>query len=95
MSSGLPVVATRLSGIPELVIHDETGLLVAPESPGDLAAAIMRIADDPELARRLASAARERVSQQFDLATESGRLAALFGASIAARAARPPEQVSQ
>jgi colanic acid/amylovoran biosynthesis glycosyltransferase len=85
MASGLAVVATRLSGIPELVIHEETGLLVTPESPDELAAAICRLVRDPELATRLAHAARERVRRHFNLGTESDRLATLFATAIAVR----------
>ncbi len=61
MASGLPVVGTRISGTEELVIHDRTGLLVAPEEAAPLAAAIGELAADP--ARRLAMgrAAREEV----------------------------------
>ena len=85
MASGLAVIATRLSGIPELVIHEETGLLVTPESPEELAAAIRRLVDDPELSSRLARAARDRVRRHFDLATEGDRLAALFTATLSER----------
>ena len=81
MASGLAVVATRLSGIPELVIPEETGLLVTPESPEELASAICRLAGDPDLATRLTQAARDHVENQFDLRTEGARLAALFEAS--------------
>src|SRR4029453_18719903 len=47
MASGLAVIATRLSGIPELVIHERTGLLVTPESPDELAIALGRLPPDP------------------------------------------------
>jgi colanic acid/amylovoran biosynthesis glycosyltransferase len=93
MASGLAVVATRLSGIPELVIHEETGLLVTPESPDELAAAICRLVRDPELATRLTRAARERVRSHFDLATEGDRLAALFATTIAERQRSREESV--
>jgi colanic acid/amylovoran biosynthesis glycosyltransferase len=85
MASGLAVITTRLSGIPELVIHEETGLLVTPESPDELAAAICQLVRDPELATRLARAARERVQHHFDLETEGNRLAGLFATTIAER----------
>lgn len=91
MACGLPVVATRLSGIPELVVHEETGLLTPPESPEHLAAAVCRLARDPALASRLAAGARERVRLQFDLATEGERLAALFASSLGA----PPRRARQ
>jgi colanic acid/amylovoran biosynthesis glycosyltransferase len=93
MASGLAVIATRLSGIPELVIHEETGLLVTPESPDELAAAIRRLVRDPELATRLAYAARERVCRYFDLETEGDRLAGLFATAIAERQRSREESV--
>jgi colanic acid/amylovoran biosynthesis glycosyltransferase len=82
MASGLPVIATQLSGIPELVIHEETGLLVPPESPDELAVAICRLVREPELSTRLAHAARDRVRLHFDLLTEGDRLAGLFATAI-------------
>lgn len=88
MASGLAVIATRLSGIPELVIHQQTGLLVTPESPGELATAISQLVHDPELASRLARAGRERVRDQFDLRTEGNRLAALFDATLSGERSR-------
>jgi colanic acid/amylovoran biosynthesis glycosyltransferase len=93
MASGLAVIATRLSGIPELVIHEETGLLVTPESPDELAGAICRLVRDPELASRLARAARERVRRHFDLATEGNRLATLFATAIEERQRSHAESV--
>lgn len=66
MSMELPVVATRVSGIPELVTDDETGLLVGQREPEALAAAIRRLYAEPELAARLGRAARARVSEVFD-----------------------------
>jgi glycosyltransferase involved in cell wall biosynthesis len=65
MSAGLPVVATRLSGIPELV--DETcGLLVEERDPEGLANALEKVLRDPGLARRLGRAGREKVRVSFD-----------------------------
>ncbi|MCJ7710000.1 MAG: glycosyltransferase, partial [Chloroflexi bacterium] len=53
MATGLPVIASRLSGIPELVTDEESGLLVQPGDPGALAAALARLAADTELRARL------------------------------------------
>lgn len=54
----LPVVATRVSGIPELVTDNETGLLVGQREPAALAAAIKRLYAEPDLSARLGRAAR-------------------------------------
>jgi colanic acid/amylovoran biosynthesis glycosyltransferase len=67
MSSGVPVVASELSGIPELVEHGTTGLLVAPGDPAALAAALRALYEDPALPRRLGECGRARVVQHFDV----------------------------
>jgi glycosyltransferase involved in cell wall biosynthesis len=74
MALGLPVVASGLSGIPELVEHERTGLLVNPGDPWSLADALRRLADDPCLRARLGTAARERVAERFDLERGVSRL---------------------
>lgn len=66
MATGVPVVASRLSGIPELVIDDVSGVLIPPGDPEALAEAIRRLADDPTLRGRLGTAGRERVIESFD-----------------------------
>jgi len=67
LATELPVVATAISGIPELIEHEHTGLLV-PERDGQaLAAALGRIHDDPALGRRLGATGREKVLNEFDL----------------------------
>jgi glycosyltransferase involved in cell wall biosynthesis len=55
----LPVIASRVGGMPEVVRHEQTGLLIAPNDPPALAAAISRLANDRELAQRLAKAGRQ------------------------------------
>ena len=62
-----PVVATTVGGIPEVVDDGVTGLLVAPGAPAALAAAIVRLLDDPDTARRMGGAARERALERFRL----------------------------
>lgn len=78
MASGLPVVATRLSGIPELVEDGVTGLLVEPHHPEPLAAALERLLADDALAAELALNARRLVERSFSLTVEAGRLGDLF-----------------
>ncbi|PYE82232.1 glycosyltransferase [Pseudoroseicyclus aestuarii] len=65
MASALPVVATRHSGIPEAVIHGETGLLVDEGDVGAMAEAIRALLGDPERARTMGEAGLERVQARF------------------------------
>jgi glycosyltransferase involved in cell wall biosynthesis len=67
MMSGLPVVASGLSGIPELVLHERTGFLVPPGDPWTLAERLECLADAPLLRRSLGEAGRARVAEAFDL----------------------------
>jgi glycosyltransferase involved in cell wall biosynthesis len=65
MASGLPVVATRSGGIPDVVTDGTTGLLVPERDPEALATAAARLLDDPALAQRLATAARADLDARF------------------------------
>ena len=65
MCRGIPVVATRVDGIPEMVADGETGFLVEPEDAAGFAAATARLLADPELRARLGAAGRERARQLF------------------------------
>jgi glycosyltransferase involved in cell wall biosynthesis len=80
MASGVPVVASRLSGIPELVETGREGILVAPRDSAALAQALESLSDDPELRRQMAAAGRAKVLREFDLAANAGRLLAAFAA---------------
>jgi glycosyltransferase involved in cell wall biosynthesis len=82
MAAERPVIASRLSGIPELVIDGNTGLLVEPGRPDEIAAAIERLIADPALAARLATAGRARVLSAFDLHQTTAELEAVFRAAI-------------
>ncbi|MEZ4870520.1 MAG: glycosyltransferase [Caldilineaceae bacterium] len=75
MGSGVPVISTRLSGIPELVQHEENGLLTEPRDVEALAAALMRYYQEPALRRRFGAAGREKVIREFDLTTNVAQLA--------------------
>lgn len=79
MAVGVPVVASRLSGIPEAVIDGQTGLLVEPGDAKGLADALLRLDTDPDLGRKLADAARDLVSTSFDVNRSAQRLVELFG----------------
>jgi glycosyltransferase involved in cell wall biosynthesis len=78
MASGLPVVATRVGGVPELVADGETGLLVDPGDPRQLAAAIDRFAADPELRRALGEHGARRAAERFDPEQIAGRMVELY-----------------
>jgi glycosyltransferase involved in cell wall biosynthesis len=82
MASELPVVATRLSGIPELVVDGETGLLADPGDPVSLAEVLAATLADPEGSRRRARAGREAVQQGFDVRETGSRMAALFERAV-------------
>ena len=65
MAAGRPVVASRVGGLAEAVVHEETGLLVPPGDPTALAAALARLARDPDLRARLGAAGRARVLARY------------------------------
>lgn len=67
MASGQPVVSTRVGGIPELVQEGETGYLVSPDAPEELADALARLIGDGELRRKLGGAGRKRIESCFTL----------------------------
>jgi glycosyltransferase involved in cell wall biosynthesis len=78
MACAVPVVSTRISGIPELIDDGTDGLLVEPGDPVALARAIERVLTDAELRARLAGAGRRKVERLFDLSTNSQVLVGLF-----------------
>jgi colanic acid/amylovoran biosynthesis glycosyltransferase len=78
MSAQIPVVASRLSGIPELVEDERTGLLVPPGDAAALATALQRLYDDPTLRSRLGCAGRDKVMREFNLQANAARLAGEF-----------------
>jgi len=70
-----PVVGTRLSGIPEVILPGETGLLVEPGDTAGLADALARLLADPALGARLGAAGRRLVLERFDIGRNVARLA--------------------
>ena len=79
---GLPVISTPVSGIPELVRHEETGLLVAPGDSAGLAEAIATLAGDPARRTRLGRNTRALVQAEFNVESSAEELAGLFRDTI-------------
>ena len=82
MASGVPVVASALSGIPELVRHGETGLLVAPGQPPALRDAILACLTAPDSAASRARRARALIESVYDLRQNVRQLAGLFDQAL-------------
>lgn len=74
MATGLPVVASRISGIPELVEDGHTGLLVSPADADALADALERLSTSPDLRARLGAAGRAKVVREFELWTNAAEV---------------------
>lgn len=67
MALGLPVLASRVGGLPELVMDNQTGLLFAPGDDADLARQLARLMQDASLRERLARAGREHVRKEYSM----------------------------
>ncbi|MCI0708919.1 MAG: glycosyltransferase [Chloroflexi bacterium] len=78
MAFGLPVVSTRLSGIPELVGEDVTGFLTEPGDSEAIAEALARLADNPQLRLQFGRAGRVKIEAEFELHSNAQRLVALI-----------------
>jgi glycosyltransferase involved in cell wall biosynthesis len=78
MSWGLPVIASRVGGIPQLVEHEVTGLLIEPGDIDGLAAACQRLLDSPALQERLGRAARARVEERFSVDAALEQLSRIY-----------------
>jgi len=80
MSCGVPCVTTPVNGIPELVLHDQTGLLATAGDVASLAASLRQLIKQPALRRTLALAARDKVRRDFDLQRNVAALGGIFAA---------------
>lgn len=90
MASGVPVVATAISGIPELIDDGTTGLLCEPESDEALADALKRLLADPELRQRLCENGRGKVEAEFHQGANTATLARLIRRASFPRPFPPP-----
>ena len=82
LAMGLPVVASNIAGVPELILDRHTGLLVRPNDPSHLAEAIRTLIDDPELRYSLARNGREHVCTHFDIQFSLDKLQSLYESSL-------------
>lgn len=87
-AAGLPVVATNVYGIPDVVRDGQTGLLTPPKDPGALARAIGRLVEDPRLRTRLGAAGREYVTRHYDWAHNAEQMASIYQQLLAKKPAR-------
>jgi glycosyltransferase involved in cell wall biosynthesis len=78
MAAGTAVIATNCGAPPEVIEDGTSGLLVPPRDPGALAAAILKLLDDPRLRRRMGAAAQRRVRESFDVATMARKLERIY-----------------
>jgi glycosyltransferase involved in cell wall biosynthesis len=85
LASGLPVVATRLSGIPEIVVEGVTGVLAEAGDAASLRATLERVLAEPDEAARWGHAGRALVEAEFDVRDVGARLRELFATSAATR----------
>jgi glycosyltransferase involved in cell wall biosynthesis len=78
MAAGLPVIATRVGAVPDMIRDDVEGLLTTPQAPHELADALERLVVDPDLRRRLGAAARRRALERYSVSRLSAELAELY-----------------
>jgi glycosyltransferase involved in cell wall biosynthesis len=78
MAAGRPVIGTRVGGVAEAIIDGETGVIVPPHHPAEMAKALMKLASDPALRSRMGAAGRARAQSEFGLEICVARYAALY-----------------
>ncbi len=79
----IPVIATRVGGVPEAVLDEKTGILVEPFNATALANACLRLIDDPDLRRRLGVAGRAFVMQRYQWQENAARMGSIYADIIA------------
>ena len=87
MVAGVPVIASRVSGIPEVVLDPETGWLVPPEDPEALAAALVELLESPEAARQRGQRGRQRLEERYRAEVVAEAWESIVGAALRKRSA--------
>ncbi len=77
-ATGLPIVATNVGGLPDIVSHGETGFVVPPDNESALTAALSRLLEDVELRQRFGRCARVRAESRFDARRNAARILAII-----------------
>src|SRR5262249_32269691 len=78
LATRVPVVATKVAGVPAIIQHEYNGLLVAPNQIDELAFAIERLAKDSNLRQRLADAGRRVVEEKYSFAVRMQKIRAVY-----------------
>jgi glycosyltransferase involved in cell wall biosynthesis len=91
MTAGVPVVATAVNSVPDVVIPGETGLLAGPQRPRQLAAAVKYMLDEPAEAARMADAARRLIADRFTPESLAAVLDAAYGGGLGGRPRQRPQ----
>lgn len=78
MAAGLPVVASRVGGLPEVVRHGDSGVLIPPKSPSIVARTVLDLLDDPQRGQKLGQAAQRFLREEYSLDAAAGRVANLY-----------------
>jgi glycosyltransferase involved in cell wall biosynthesis len=78
MSAGVPILGTRVGGIPEILTDGQTAILVPPKNPEAMASGIVRLLESPEMALSLASRARETLTERFSHDTYKSALLGIY-----------------
>lgn len=82
-AAGVPIVASRVGGVPEMCLDGRNGLLVDPGDEAGLAAAVLRVLREPGLAARMGAQGEEVAAERYDIRTQAARLCDLYRAAIA------------
>jgi len=78
LRSGLPVISTRIAGIPDMIENDISGFLLNPGAPNEIAEAVLLLRRDPELCKRLAAGARRAFEEKFEFSRGIGEISAAY-----------------
>lgn len=83
MAKEIPVISTRITGIPELIEHGHNGLLATPADTEDLARKIRTLIEDPEMRKRLGREGRKSVERRYNQHINNNKMVDLFKQAVA------------